>query len=69
MRSKFQLDFDADIKLEDDQGAEIDEEIFPALVEENQIPNINFRVEGEDDVGISIASSPGPQFFYCESIS
>lgn len=48
MKSKFGLHSDTKINLEDDQGAEVDEEIFSILFEQEVIPNLVFLVEGEE---------------------
>lgn len=47
VREKFKLDVDAEIRLQDEEGAEIDEEVFPALLEQTVIPMIIFKIEGE----------------------
>ncbi|XP_035711606.1 uncharacterized protein LOC118436986 isoform X3 [Folsomia candida] len=64
MKQKFDLDLGSDIYLQDDQEAEIDEDVFPILVEQPVTPNIVFFVKGEvvlDPV------SPAPSIIYVSS--
>ncbi|OXA49146.1 hypothetical protein Fcan01_15418 [Folsomia candida] len=47
VRSKFQLDNDVPIELEDEEGAEIDSEVFPLFLGQSSIPNVVFQIRGE----------------------
>lgn len=64
---KFNLADDVAISLEDEQGAEVDEEVFPVLWEVGGTPNITFSVRGEDSNEISLIqdAATNPQVYYC----
>ena len=47
VRSKYNIAEEIEISLEDEQGAEIDEEVFPILVDQPQIATIIFKLKGE----------------------
>ena len=47
VREKYSLDVDAEIRLEDEEGAEIDEEVFPVLLVQTVIPSIIFKIQGD----------------------
>lgn len=42
------MDRDTQIHLEDEYGAEIDREIFPVFVNQQDIPNVVLRIFGEE---------------------
>ncbi|OXA41141.1 hypothetical protein Fcan01_24092 [Folsomia candida] len=58
VKSKFGLHSDTKINLEDDQGAEVDEEIFSILFEQEVIPNLVFLVEGEEPPIVYVDTPP-----------
>lgn len=47
VKVKFNLEPDVVISLEDDHGAEVDDEVFPTLWEQGGTPNIVFNVKDE----------------------
>lgn len=63
---KFELDPELSIILEHDQGAEVDIDVFPILLDQLTIPNLNFKVSGEEVTEISITPSCAldQQYFY-----
>lgn len=66
VRIKFELADDIQILIEDDQGAEIDADVFPILWEEEK-PNITFRIQGEDFTVSAIQDAgSSPQIYYCK---
>ncbi|XP_021952476.1 uncharacterized protein LOC110849378 [Folsomia candida] len=69
VREKFSLDPDLEISFEDDQGAEIDNEVFPILLQQIATPNIIFRTKDEEisSVDISHNTSGNSQIFYVPS--
>lgn len=48
VKQKFLLDPDAKISFEDEYGAEVDEDIFPILLQQHSIPNVTVKIFGED---------------------
>jgi hypothetical protein len=57
----------AQVSLEDDQGAEIDTEIFPFLLEQTSTPNIVFHVDGDQPPVNNLfdnSPTPGSQIIY-----
>lgn len=47
VKLKFSLEPETILSLQDDQGADIDEEVLPYYLDQTVIPNITFIVEGE----------------------
>ena len=70
MKLKFGLDGDPEIDFEDEQGAEIDIEVFPILLDQPTIPNIVFHLKGEHTSQLTINTanchSNGSQIIYRE---
>lgn len=48
MRTKFNLPEGTEISLLDEEGAEVDEEVLPFLLDKADIPNLIFVVKGEE---------------------
>jgi len=53
VKSKFGLEGEQEIEFEDEQGAEIDVEVFPILIEQPIIPNVVFHLKGEVQITIN----------------
>lgn len=65
VKAKFDVTPESEIVLEDDQGAEIDSEVFPVLLEQISIPNICFFVKGEIIIeNVPCQGSSVPQIIY-----
>ncbi|OXA46706.1 hypothetical protein Fcan01_18080, partial [Folsomia candida] len=58
VRTKFDLGNEVIIRLEDDQGAEVDSDVFHILLEIENIPNIVFKLGGEESHHITINLNP-----------
>lgn len=67
MKIKFDIGPDAEICLQDDEGAEIDEQVFPILLEQPATPNIEFIIKGEEQAELSLDYSfaPSSSLVYC----
>lgn len=66
MKTKFQVETDNDIILEDDHGAEVDEEVFPILLDQGIIPAITFKIVGEDAASDGSYTPQCQQIYYSE---
>ena len=67
MSQKFELEIGTEIFLQDDQGAEIDDEAFPILAESLITPNIEFFVKGETQTEVELdPASPVSSIIYGE---
>jgi hypothetical protein len=68
VKTKFGLLEDHEIDFEDEEGAEIDIEVFPILLDQAVIPNVVFQVKGELRTQIAIdsanSSTVTPQIIY-----
>jgi hypothetical protein len=61
------LEPDTEIHLRDEQGADIDEEVFPILLEQTVIPDIVFHIDGDIDnqpATVNIDSTSPSQIIY-----
>lgn len=60
VRAKFNLDLESEIHVEDEQGAAIEEEAFPVLLEQSVIPNIIFKIKGESNCQVEVENNSAP---------
>ncbi|OXA37913.1 hypothetical protein Fcan01_27316 [Folsomia candida] len=67
VKTKFQVETDNDIILEDDHGAEVDEEVFPILLDQGIIPAITFKIVGEDAASDGSYTPQCQQIYYINS--
>ncbi|OXA49829.1 hypothetical protein Fcan01_15448 [Folsomia candida] len=69
VKIKFDIGPDAEICLQDDEGAEIDEQVFPILLEQPATPNIEFIIKGEEQAELSLDYSfaPSSSLVYSEN--
>ncbi|XP_035711476.1 uncharacterized protein LOC118436919 [Folsomia candida] len=69
VKIKFDIGPDAEICLQDHEGAEIDEQVFPILLEQPATPNIEFIIKGEEQAELSLDYSfaPSSSLVYSEN--
>lgn len=48
VKEKYSLDPETQIYFEDDHGAEVDPEIFPIFLDQQVIPDLVLKIEGEE---------------------